>query len=287
MNTGTISLLQEKYATFCRTHPYTRRVINGTEWQYIDCGPQEPSPQTTPTLLLLPGAPGRADTSFEQITQFETHYRVLALSYPASLHTVAQLVDAIGGIVDAEKIAKAHVLGGSYSGIIAQCLARCYPDRVGKLILSHTGVPRRGRAVIFSLLRHVISLLPIGVLRQLMDVGQQVFFQEVITHDRFWHDYFRQIIASFGKAEYESRLAVYSDFDRHYRFSSRDVPSHDMLIIEADNDTLVSATERALLRAAYPHAQVYTFHESAHSAWVTRHEHYMQLIMGFLADENT
>ena len=273
--------LPEQLSQFRATHAYKRLSITGREWQYLISGRLDRD-----VLLLLPGAPGIAEMAFHLILRFEDRYRVLALSYPAYLETVEQLIAGIITLLDHERIDAAHIVGGSYSGMIAQCLVRRYPQRVKKLILDHTSPPTRKKARIYRLYNFFLVLLPLLCIRTLLRRGNHLFSQGNTPQQRFWRSYFDEVITIFTKEDYLSRIRVCIDFYQNYRFTSEDTcfgPA-TLLIIEAGNDSLVSVKERTALKALYPSAQVFTFSETGHSAWAYQFDTFFSVIANFLEE---
>ncbi len=272
--------LEQQFLAFRASHLYRQREIAGIAWRFLSSG------QGDEALLLLPGAPGLGETSFQSILRWESRYRIIAPDYPAGVNTLAGLVDGLLGVLEAEGVQRAHVVGGSYSGMVAQCLARRAPERVGKLILSHTGVPRPGRAWLYASLYVTIAVLPLWAMRALLRLGLRPFQRSLTPEQAFWRGHFREVIARLAKADYLSRLRVLIDFDRRYRLAPVDALQGlgRTLIIEADADPLVSAEEARALRALYPQAQVYTFYQTAHAAWMTRAEDYLRVIETFFEE---
>lgn len=63
---------------------------------------------------------------------------------PAGPYTAQMLADDTAGLMDGLGIARAHVMGHSMGGFVAQAMALDYPDRIDNLVLSATtfGGPR-------------------------------------------------------------------------------------------------------------------------------------------------
>jgi len=218
--------------------------------------------------------------------RFEQAYRVLSPSYPSSITTVAGLVDGLADILAAEHIVQVSVVGGSYSGIIAQQFVRRYPGSVKKLILDHAGMPRLDRVRTYEIYSAMLSFLPLAWLRATLKLGKSLSLRSMPTHRVFWSEYFDEMIATLRKEDYLSRIQACIDFDRNYRFACDDLlhwPG-SMLIIEADNDSYVPPEEREALKALYPRAQVHTFHGTSHFAWATESEAFLQAIERFLEE---
>lgn len=266
--------LDHEFATFLAQHPPRYPVLGGSVWEYIACG------EGATPLLLLPGGFGVAATSFRYIQAFASHYRVIALSYPGDIDTVAGLVAGIIAILDAEGVEQAHVLGGSYSGLIAQCLVRQHAQRVATLILSHTGPPWPHRIRQSNWAIRLLAITPLPLLRALLRLASYGFLPERNAVQAFWRAHFAAIIAAQTRESCINRFRVAIDFDRNYRFSPTDLsgwPGH-IAILEATHDNVVSAAERATLRALYPQAQVHTFRGGNHSATIDRPDEQIAVI---------
>lgn len=270
-------------ATHTAKHCYVKNAegAGGSDWEYFSSG------YGNETLLLLPGAHGRGEVAFQHILRFEQGYRVISPSYPSSVTSIAQIVAGLASILQAEGIKTVYVVGGSYSGMIAQCLVRSYPEQVRMVVLDHTSPPGVSQAQLYTLYRIVLTVLPLSWLHRLFTFGNQRATQEITTGQDFWRGYFENIITSMTRADYLNRLHVCIDFYRNYKFSPDDLRSWrgKMLIIESDNDAYVSRQQRAALRSLYPKARVYTFHQTGHAAWANQFETFFSVIAQFLQEE--
>ncbi len=268
----------DRFRAVCTTQ---RRVIDGHEWAYIQRG------SGAQTVLILPGGLAVAETAFRYIQRLEARYRVLAPTYPETITTMAQLVEGLAKLLQAEQISRIHIVGGSYSGLVAQCFVRHVPGIVEKQVLSDTGVPRRSRSNQLALYQPLLTHLPLGVLRGLSSLGVALFLGKLPAHRAFWWDYFRQRIATMTRAAFVSHLAIWQDFDHSYQFTAHDLTSWHgrMLIIEAERDGLFRRPERMALRKLYPAAQVHTFESRSHGASLAHMDDYITVIERFLADE--
>src|SRR6185436_15482912 len=114
--------------------------------------------------LFLPGAQGVAESVSLNVSHFAPRFRWVALSYPP-VPTMAELADGAAAILDREGIGQAAVIGGSYGGFVAQVFVRRHPDRVERLILSHTGPPNPGRGQVIEKSLRWLPRLPMFLLR--------------------------------------------------------------------------------------------------------------------------
>jgi pimeloyl-ACP methyl ester carboxylesterase len=113
---------KEQLLVFRSLHPVKRLTVHATEWEYLAGG------QSEETLVLLTGGLNCSEVWFQIMTEFEKTCRVLAIRYPC-VATVAELVEGVAAILDAEYAHQAHILGESLGGMVAQCFVRRYPER--------------------------------------------------------------------------------------------------------------------------------------------------------------
>lgn len=97
-------------------------------------------------LLLIMGLAADSQAWMFQIPDFAQHYRTIAFdnrgvgrsSKPAGPYTIHQMADETAGLLDTLGIERAHVVGVSMGGMIAQELVLRHPQRVRGLVLACT-----------------------------------------------------------------------------------------------------------------------------------------------------
>jgi pimeloyl-ACP methyl ester carboxylesterase len=107
--------------------------VNGIDLYYEERG-------SGPPLLVIPGLSGTGFT----IPALEPHFRSITLdnrgagrsSAPPGPYTTRLMADDAAALLDHLGIDRAHVLGFSLGGMIAQELALAHPERVGRLVLN-------------------------------------------------------------------------------------------------------------------------------------------------------
>jgi pimeloyl-ACP methyl ester carboxylesterase len=263
---------------FRASHALSQTLVDGIRWKYIACG------QGDETLLMLPGAPGRAETAFQHILALEGDYRIIAPSYPPPLSTMRAMLAGLAGIMQAEQVAKAHVIGGSYSGLVAQSFVRRFPAQVSTLVLSDTGVPRSDRAKRHARYLRIVEALPPLAIRALWRLGAYLYLREIPVDRPFWRAYFRELISTITKQECIGRLKIWIEFDRHSRFTPHDLDTWPgkILILQAEADLTFPPHERTALRKLYPQAQAVTFPHGGHAASIAHRGQYIDAIIRFL-----
>ena len=271
---------REQLRQFRAMHPLKYTAVNGVRWEYIADG------RGSEALLILPGLLGIGEMSFQHIIPFEREYRVIAPTYPFTLNTVAQMLEGIAGVLDAEGVQQAHVLGGSYGGMVAQCFVRRYPNWVSKLILSHTGGPKPERAKSNQKFIGVLRLLPMGVLRALLRAVTRKSLKDAPAQIPFWEAYSEEMIQQVTKSDLISRYQIAVDFDASARFTPDDLSDWPgrILILEGDNDPIAEAPAREALKQFHPQARVHTFHGSGHVASIAKVDEYLSVVGQFLRE---
>jgi pimeloyl-ACP methyl ester carboxylesterase len=271
--------IEAQLSAFRSTHRTMRSCFAGVEWSYIVAG------SGPDTLLLLPGAPGIAEMAFPYIEAFERHHRVIAPSYPASVGSLAQLLDGLVGLLVAEADdVPIHLLGASYSGLVAQYLVCRHPGRVASLLIGDTGVPRPDRAAAMRLAIAVIARAPrLGLHAMLSAVLAYVLAGDTPAHG-FWQRYFKGVVAALTVPEFVNRVRVLVDMDRQGQLIRPPVCWRGpTLLLETPADPLFSAAERGELRARFPQAETHAFHSRGHITALTRYPEYIAVMEEFLA----
>lgn len=116
-----------------------KATVNGVSINYKVQGQGEP-------LVLIMGFAGPQWAWFFQTRAFKKHYQVITLDNrgvgksqkPKESFTVKSMAEDTIGLMDHLGIEKAHILGISMGGMIAQEIAINHPERVKKLVLGCT-----------------------------------------------------------------------------------------------------------------------------------------------------
>jgi 3-oxoadipate enol-lactonase len=110
--------------------------VNGVRLYYKIQGQGE-------ALVLIPGMGANHTSWFRQLPAFTKHFRVITFDprsigrseRPQQPYGFKALADDVVGLMDYLGIRKAHILGQSLGGLVAQEVAIDYPERVLKLVL--------------------------------------------------------------------------------------------------------------------------------------------------------
>lgn len=242
------------------------------------------------TLVLLTGGTNSNELLFQIIGAFESHYRVIAPRYP-SVRTMAEVIDWLLAMLDAEGVQQAHVLGESYGGMVAQCLVRRAPSRVSSLILVSTLAPVKPLPLRPKLQKLLVMLLPwrlvLPLERRLMvpALARTPFPEE---ERAFWTATVIEQLGSVSKDWLINSYRNSEDYCEHYHFTPEDLanwPGAVLILGSEADEALQRYRPHAIpLTALYPQAQVHIFHGAGHVPPFTRREEYIQVIQHFLTE---
>ena len=277
---------------FRATHPYRSLTVGGVEWKYIaGHGPPHAAEDSAapegagPALLVLGGGFSFGDSAFRTITAFEPRFRVISPSYPA-VRTMAELLDGIAAILDAEGIPSASIFGHSLGAGVAHAFSRRYPQRVDKLILSGFGLYTRGHTRLVRAFVRLFTLLPKAALAAFyrpriarLSAGAEDNERAFLT--AYTEDLFAAHSRESALAPLEALLDLVAHPDRYSSASAFERPE-DVLLIAASDDRGFTPREREALLAAYPGARAYLFGEGGHWAAATHPAEYADAVGRFL-----
>ena len=192
-------------------------------------------------------------------------WRLFVNWLPAGHYRIQDMANDMPQLLDALSIAKAHVLGMSMGGMIAQNFAAQHADRVLSLtsIFSTTGNPRVGRAAGSTLLRMLFSATPTTLemaqanyVRMMRHIGNR----KVPGIEAAWRDYVAQAWARTTPEQaqpgYERQIAaILTSGDRSAYLYRIDTPT---LVIHGDKDRIVHPSGGGATARSINGAQMHT-----------------------------
>ena len=279
----------ERLKRFRSTHPRKHIMVDDTNWEYISCGQGEEA------LLLLTGGTGIGEAMGFVFAPLEDKYQMVCPTYPP-VTTMRELADGIVKIFETEGIDRVNILGQSFGGILAQVIAHKYPDKVNKLILSHTTTtsPPVDQAIKVESLKKIekkekiLSFLPFGIFRLLAKWKISKLIPTDIEEKEFWDAYFHEMLSNMKKRGALASLnKCMIDFEQNYTFSRDDMANWPgkILILESDNDPFFHSEEKKALKELYPQAQVHTFHGTGHLTVIVNREEFLSIVGNFLQEK--
>lgn len=269
---------RETFHTFRTSHPMKTTEVNDVSWTYMDSGTGDK------VVLLLVGGLRKADAAWKSVPMLEDEFRVITPSYP-TLNTMTELADGLAGILEAENIDSAHVLAGSFGGMLAQIYVRRHPQKVNKLILSTTAVLDDANIKQYQ---QALAMVDSATPEQVAELAPQMMFT-IIAPPENLHDFYRAYLHELYtyRIDKEELLSTYRcllDFAQNTELSAEDLANWQgqLLILESDDDATFDEETRSAVRAIYPQAQTHTFHGAGHSPGTTQRDLYYQVVKDFL-----
>ena len=260
---------------FRRSNPPKILRVGQIAWRYHDTGVGEN------VIVFLHGLASSGDIWFQQIEALKNRFRCIAVTYPP-LPNLDLLRFGILGVLDREGIAKAHLVGSSMGGYLAQHLAAYHPERIRMLVLGNTFPPND---IICRRARMGVKYLPWvpewAIMAGLRRNSERVLYPTAGSAELVKAYLYEQTCGVMRKPDLIARCACLCQAFTPPDIDKLGIPA---LIIEADNDPLVDGELRKMLRAVYPSAAVKTYHQAGHFPYLNQPEKYTQALAEFLSE---
>jgi len=243
-----------------------------------------------PPLVLIMGLRRNAEWWYNQIPELSKHFTVVAFDNrgagrsdkPETDYSIRLFADDTAGLMDFLNIPKAHVLGISMGGYIAQELAINYPDKIKGLILGCTSCGGK-RAVHMSedrieKFQAIQGLSPEQILRKDMDL----FFS-----DRFVREHPDRIeeFVQISLRYYQPAHAFFRQFNACLKHDTADRVSEisaPTLIVTGDDDFLVPTENSFILEELMPDAILDLFPGCRHCFFMEDYATFNRYVIRFL-----
>jgi pimeloyl-ACP methyl ester carboxylesterase len=215
---------------------------------------------------------------YRQIPALSRHFKVIAFDNrgagrsdkPVMEYSIRLFADDTAGLMEALDISKAHILGISMGGYIAQELALNYPDKVKSLVLGCTGCGG-DRAVTMSPERMEKfmankRLNPEEILRKDMDI---YFSDEYVSQ----HPEKIEEFVDISMRYYQPADAFFRQFDaclRHDTAGRLDQIEVPTLVMTGDDDPLVPPQNSHVLKELIAGAELSVFAGGRHCFFIEK-----------------
>lgn len=268
-------MLRIKY--FLENHTIEKLTIKDTGWEIIDTG------SGTEIILIFSGGLRKSYiSSFSYIDILEKDYRIIAPSYPV-INEIREFLEGIEEIIKIKNLNKIYVMGHSFGGVIAQCYADLYPERVKKLVLINTLSGTTG--LITKVFR--LSCLINSIFKQKTVLN---FYKKQLvsllsvpeSNKEFWSAYLND--AFFRYYTYKDYISLQKNqLDYMENYSALPVLfKGEVLIISSEDDKSTIKALRKKLYERYPDASKYNFKTGGHIPSWSRPQEFKEVIRTFL-----
>ncbi|MEM1512884.1 MAG: alpha/beta fold hydrolase [Candidatus Jordarchaeales archaeon] len=225
------------------------------------------------------------------IDEFSKHFKVVVFDNrgagrtdkPGVEYTMGMFADDTVGLMDYLGISKAHVLGVSMGGMIAQEVALNYPDRVEKLVLCVTApggqvtVPPKPEAMALLTMDRS-KLTDEQIARETLKV---LYPEEFIkAHPEVAEATVERISKFVIPADaYMRQINAILKFNAYDRLGSINKPT---LVVSGGKDILVPPENGRLIAEKIPNAKLVVFEGSGHGLITQERERFVKLVIDFL-----
>ena len=254
-------------------------------------------------LLLVMGLAADSAAWLFQVPDFARHYRTIVFdnrgvgrsAKPPGPYTIHEMADDTAGLLDVLGIARAHVVGVSMGGMIAQELALRHPDRVRGLVLACTypepdaEVERQRQ---FSMAQFGATVAADGEMRiDLTALDPMLFFQHLLPrvfNQAFIDQELPKLMQLFsGALQYGFSMEAilgqvaavmgHRATDRLHQIKAR------TLVITGDADLLIPPANSRVLAEHIPNARLVTIPGGSHGFNFETPERFNREVLDFLA----
>lgn len=274
----------DQFVHFRLEHPVKKTIIKRVWWEYLVAG--NPAGRN---LLLLPGALSTAESAWRTINELENRqYQLVIPSYPPELDSMSALADGLTEILTQEGIQSTYVIGGSYGGMLAQVFTHQYPDKVTRLVLSHTYPPVNSRAKSVAPALRLFRALPMFMVKKMLrDRMTGVLPSKPPPELLLIAAQIRETVdMRFTRQAAINTYMRMMDFDRQ-NYSPSDLANWQgrTLIMLAEDDPTTPESLRNELIALYPGATVHLFEERGNATGILESGEYIKVMEEFLEQQ--
>jgi pimeloyl-ACP methyl ester carboxylesterase len=202
---------------------------------------------------------------------------------PDMKYSIKIFADDTVSLMDELKIERAHVLGISMGGMIAQELVLDYPERVEKLVLCSTFASMTG-------FTRFLARLFKGVYKGRMKTPEKT--REMLISAIFSKDFIRENPDKIEKAkqtafkitpsfeDFKRQLEAIIEFDSRKRLKNI---NKSVLIMHGKQDSLIPYKASLQLAQLIPYPKLMLFDKSAHALFSQEPEKVLKPLLAFLA----
>jgi pimeloyl-ACP methyl ester carboxylesterase len=246
-------------------------------------------------LLCIMGLGGNIHFWEFQVGAFAERYRTIVFDNrgagrsdkPGGPYTMQLLADDAVSVLDAAGVERAHVIGISMGGMIAQDLVLRYPDRVGALILAATFArpdegTRKAAADGSSRVGGGLDLKSLDPKQLFRFMMTMILTPEFIQREKPWLRSLLERAQAYGFSV-EAFLAQVAAVMNHDAAEGLREVRAPALILTGTNDLLVPPHHSDELARLIPGAELVRVEGGTHGFNVERRDEFNRIVLDFLA----
>ncbi len=201
---------------------------------------------------------------------------------PAGPYSLQQMASDAVGVLDAEGIEMAHVMGASMGGVIAQFIAVSHPERVRSLTLACTACRHhRWRRELLAEWAEDVGAHGMSALTR--DGLQWLVGPRLRRRFGVWLNLLARIVLAQPPEPFVSQINAILDASDDVRFALADVRA-PTLIITGSQDALTPVGDAEELAELIPHARLVVITGAAHGLMVEAPNGFNDAVLSFLDD---
>jgi pimeloyl-ACP methyl ester carboxylesterase len=197
---------------------------------------------------------------------------------PTKAYGISDMANDVEGLMNALDIDKAHILGQSMGGMIAQELAIQFPSRVSKLILvSTTSGVKRVRPS-FRMIKWLMRKKAAFSTQDMLDMFySNAYIQK--NSDLIALFVERMQIAPSSPRSMEIHHQASKNFDSYHRLGQISAPT---IIIHGEDDWVFSPKHAKILNQRIPNSKLILFPQAGHGVFSQEHRKVLEEIHRFI-----
>lgn len=241
-------------------------------------------------LLLIEGLGYASWMWYRQVPELSRHFEVIVFDnrgvggsdMPDEKYALADMAGDAAGLLSALGIPRAHLLGASMGGFIAQEMALRYPEKVDRIVLGCTSfggresipIPEETRKAMFE----VDGLDPEEVLRRNMALA---FSPGYMKNNRGDFDRLISVRLANPVPRYSWLRQAEAALGHDTSSRLREI-TQPALVCTGDLDRVVPMENSVMLAARLPDARLEIFRGAGHLFFIEQPEAFNQMVMEFL-----
>ncbi len=241
-----------------------------------------------PLVMIMGFSAGRSGWT-SQVPFFKKHFRVITFDNrgvgksdkPPGPYSTKMMADDTAGLMDHLGIEKAHIMGASMGGVIAQELAINYPERVNRLILACTyacqdaasgDTPEQAKLAKLPPEKLAGAMIGLALNRP---IYRYTFGLIGVLQSRFMDR-----SAKLGIAGQMEACRNHNTLDRLERITA------STLVIVGTGDRIIAPVSSEIIARKIPNAKLVKVEGGSHSFPVEMKKRFNKEVMGFLSNED-